>query len=233
MKGKLFSAVLSVILLLVVAVSGTFAFFTDSVTTETNTIVAGNLNVELEYSTDGLHWKPVTNSSQILAYTPGTVRCVYLRISNKGNLALKNEFYSKNMGSTIGTNQKNQPIDLADYLQVASAPAGAYADHEEFRSAIRESEARAADPDLSIHAIGDLICSGTLEAGKSYTVSLAVWLPTAVGNEANYKPSEDPDDPDKYRPFIDLGLFAAATQASVESDIFGPDYDAGAQIPQP
>ena len=48
MKGKLFSAVLSVILLLVVAVSGTFAFFTDSVTTETNTIVAGNLNVELE-----------------------------------------------------------------------------------------------------------------------------------------------------------------------------------------
>jgi len=54
-----------------------------------------------------------------------------------------------------------------------------------------------------------------------------------VGNEANYRVSTDPNFPDMYRPYIDLGLFVSATQATQESDSFGSDYDAAATVPTP
>ena len=48
-KRALLASVLSVVLCCAMLVGSTFAWFTDSVTSGKNQIVAGNLDVELEY----------------------------------------------------------------------------------------------------------------------------------------------------------------------------------------
>ena len=52
---------------------------------------------------------------------------------------------------------------------------------------------------------------------------MAVYMPSTVGNEANAKK-------DAAAPMINPGINIFATQASVESDSFGPDYDDVAQV---
>ena len=52
-KRALLASVLSMMLCLAMLIGSTFAWFTDSVTSGKNTIVAGNLDVELNWSTDG------------------------------------------------------------------------------------------------------------------------------------------------------------------------------------
>ncbi|MEE0927995.1 MAG: hypothetical protein UIG59_02280, partial [Acutalibacteraceae bacterium] len=55
-------------------------------------------------------------------------------------------------------------------------------------------------------------------------VTLVVYMPETVGNEANYKNGAAV-------PTINLGLNLVATQDTVESDSFGIDYDEFAQYP--
>lgn len=57
-----------------------------------------------------------------------------------------------------------------------------------------------------------------LEVGGVDYMALIVYMPEDVGNEANYRGSTIPK--------IELGVNLCATQASHESDSFGPDYDA-------
>jgi hypothetical protein len=56
--------------------------------------------------------------------------------------------------------------------------------------------------------------SGELDPGKTKTFRLAVFLPRSVGNAANYRLSTDPDNPDMFRPYIDLGILVDATQVT-------------------
>ena len=56
------------------------------------------------------------------------------------------------------------------------------------------------------------------------TVTLVVWMPTDVGNKANYKVGAAV-------PEINLGINVAATQYTHESDSFGNQYDKDAQYP--
>ena len=53
-------------------------------------------------------------------------------------------------------------------------------------------------------------------------VTLVVWMPSTVGNEANYKTGEA-------IPTIMLGINLTATQDTVEADSFNNQYDASAQ----
>ena len=52
----------SLVICIAMLVSTTFAWFTDSVTSGINTIVAGNLDIELEYW-NGTDWVPVDSST--------------------------------------------------------------------------------------------------------------------------------------------------------------------------
>lgn len=232
MKGKFISIYLSIVLLVLVCVSGTMAYFTDSTEAKMNTIVSGNLDVEVEYSEDdGKTWHPLTPDSDILAYLPGVTNTVLVRISNEGSLALKYEFSTLAAEVILGQNDEGKDINLADYLEISVAGVKHFKTDEEFRQGIESADKGATVENLSNHKIGNTLVKGELAPGASQVLRLAVLLPSTVGNEANYRVSTDPSQPDMFRPYIHIGLFVAATQASAESDSFDNTYDQNATVP--
>ena len=89
LRGSLFALFLCIVLL----IGTTFAWFTDTASTGVNKIQAGNLDVELRYSTDMQTWKEATDQTKLFddnaLWEPGYTQIVYLKVVNKGNLALK------------------------------------------------------------------------------------------------------------------------------------------------
>lgn len=102
-KRSLLVSVTALLISVAMLIGTTFAWFTDSVTSGVNKIVAGNLDVDLEMSTDGgTSWTSADGKTldfvkaadaaenEKILWEPG---CTYalpkLRVVNKGNLALK------------------------------------------------------------------------------------------------------------------------------------------------
>ena len=105
-KRALLTSVMALVMCVVMLVGTTFAWFTDTASTAVNKIQAGNLDVALEMSTDGVNWETAEGKtlnflqkqgdeagkvpSADILWEPG---CTYelpkLRVINKGNLALK------------------------------------------------------------------------------------------------------------------------------------------------
>ena len=98
-KNALLHSVIALLLCVSMLVGTTFAWFTDSVTSGVNQILAGNLDVEL-VDADGksLEGKPLTfldvNGNANILWEPGcTFKTQGFRVSNEGNLALKYTMY--------------------------------------------------------------------------------------------------------------------------------------------
>ena len=99
-KSALISGVLALLLCFTMLLGTTFAWFTDSVTSANNIIKSGTLDVEMYYA-DGSKAVPTDDSSDwlnaqgVAIYTaaqlwePGYTDAKHIKISNKGNLALK------------------------------------------------------------------------------------------------------------------------------------------------
>ena len=219
-KRALLASVLSLVICAAMLVGTTFAWFTDSVTSKKNTIVAGNLDVELEYATvddTGVlsGWKSVDGATDLFAdglWEPGYAQVVYLRVSNLGTLALKYQFSLNITSETPGTNVDGEQFLLSDYLQygVVNGRDTAFATRAEAIAAVQNPA-----------PLDTYTKAGNLAAGGDpQYVALVVYMPETVGNEANYRGSDIPT--------IALGLNLTATQDTVESDSFDNTYDAGA-----
>ena len=96
MKSRRKLVVSSMIMILVCCLffaGTTFAWFSDSVSSNNNIISAGNLDVELEYSYDAEDWKVVDEDTYVFdqeaLWEPGYTEYVFLRVSNLGSLSLK------------------------------------------------------------------------------------------------------------------------------------------------
>ena len=221
-KKALLMSVLSMVLCVAMLVGMTFAWFTDTASTGVNKIQAGNLDVELRYSTDMQTWKEATDQTKLFddnaLWEPGYTQVVYLKVVNKGNLALKYEAgFSKNYTSNRGKNVNGDWYRVDNYLKIGTAtPTVKYASREDVWSAIAATEKTLAkDVMLTDGWI-------RLEAGKeSKPFAVAIYMPTSVGNEANAS---------RLRPssVSGLGIEVRATQATVESDSFGFTYDENA-----
>ena len=201
-------------------VGTTFAWFTDSVTSGRNTIVAGNLDVELEYATVDdtgalSDWKSVDGATDLFAdglWEPGYAQVVYLRISNLGTLALKYQFSLNITSETPGTNVDGAQFLLSDYLQygVVNGRDTAFATRADAIAAVQNPA-----------PLDTYTKAGNLAAGANPEyVALVVYMPETVGNEANYRGDAVPT--------IELGLNLTATQDAVESDSFDNTYDENA-----
>ena len=97
-KRALLASILSVVVCAAMLAGSTFAWFTDSVTSAGNIIKSGNLDVALEWANgtealDTATWQDASTGA-IFNYDlwePGYTEVRHVRISNKGNLALKYE----------------------------------------------------------------------------------------------------------------------------------------------
>ena len=221
-KRALLASVLSIVLCLTMLVGSTFAWFTDSVTSANNKIVAGNLDIGLEYSSDMASWADVKDSDTVFdkdaLWEPGYTQVVYFRITNNGELAMKYQFGTNLLVNYIGKTVAGADIDLTKFIKfgIAENITEAYADRDAARNAVASTAI-----DFSTYFVNGKL----LEAGASTVVAMVVFMPTETDNSANH--SGKPEDV----PYIEFGVSVVATQQAYESDSMGDDYDANAQYP--
>ena len=217
LRGSLFALFLCIVLL----IGTTFAWFTDTASTGVNKIQAGNLKMKVEYSKDCKTWTEVSSDKPIFdenaLWEPGRTETVYVRVTNVGNLALRYDFDIAVESYSPGINADKKSFYLYNYLNFGSADTEtAYTDREAAISAVAANDRVLGSKGASVAK------EKVLRAGDTSTpTALVLYMPTTVGNEAN--------NVDKNRkPDVVLGVNVNATQATVESDSFGNDYDANA-----
>ena len=225
-KKALLMSVVSMFVCMAMLVGSTFAWFTDSVTSGKNKIVAGNLDVEL-YAKNGDTYEAVTADTNLFMkdalWEPGHVEVVNLKVANAGTLALKYKFGVNVAAEKPGTNQAGETFKLSDYIMFALLEGEQI--YESREAAITAAEAKAAALSaLAVDEGGELYPAGTEGKASEKFVTLVVYMPTTVANEANYKTDTD-------APEIELGVSLVAAQTPFESDSFGEDYDAKAEYP--
>lgn len=220
-KTAFLMSLISLLLCVSMFVGTTFAWFTDSVSSVSNIIKSGNLDVELEYLNAEGNWAPVRADTNVFPedalWEPGHTEVVYLRISNPGSLALKYQLGANVASETASVNVYGERFALSDHMQIGviegvSTP---YASREEARAAV--TDARPVKEGL--------VKENTLLAGADpQYAAMVVFMPETVGNVANHKTGATP-------PRIALGLQVLATQQMNEFDTFGNDYDTSAEYP--
>ena len=194
----------------------TFAWFSDEVTSSNNIIEAGNLDVELHYSTDGDNWLPVTEAPLFTSKTwePGHTEAILLKVTNAGSLALK---YSLSLDVTSEVESKTKDgktITLSKLLEVGTA-----VNPTELAKVVKDRDAAVELASKNV-GFGYICASSVLEKTGVDYVQIAVCMPETVGNEANHAKGE-------VAPSITFGINLFATQVSNEDDSFDNKYDAG------
>lgn len=208
-KRALLLSVLSLMVCVSMLIGSTFAWFTDSVTSGTNTIKAGNLDVKLYHSDKAVTDAEVTDTTKLFddvaLWEPGAVVYENFKIANEGSLALKYVFNLKVTNATVVDGKS-----LADVLKVAVVEGGFNGD-------------RAAAIGNSFNKIASFEENKALSAGADRTFGVIIyWEPTANDNDYN-KAGEVLK--------ANIGVTLVATQKTEESDSFGDDYDFDAKLP--
>ncbi len=221
-KRALITSALAILMCVAMLIGTTFAWFTDTTSTGVNKIQAGNLDIELSYknnSTNGQFVKADKNTpvfSNNALWEPGRVEYAVLNVKNIGTLALKYKL-GINIANEVGsTNVLNNKFKLSDYIKFGVV-------NGDLSGQTRDEMVAAVTDDQLISA-GYSKESNLNTTGANETVTLVVWMPADVGNDANYKENEAV-------PSIDLGISVVATQTPYENDSFGNTYDKDATYP--
>ena len=216
-KRALLTSVMALVMCVVMLVGTTFAWFTDTASTGVNKIQAGNLDIELEYKNSGMTGFKKANKDTLVfdkdaLWEPGHVEYVVLKVSNAGNLALKYKL-GINIANEVGsTNVDGNAFNLSDYIRFAVL--------DDDKSSLGRDDLVAAAENAGSKLINEGYSkeNNLNKTNDADTVTLVVWMPTTVGNEANHKK-------DATAPSIDLGISVVATQYTHENDSFDNQYD--------
>ena len=235
-KRALLTSVMALVMCVVMLVGTTFAWFTDTASTGVNKIQAGNLDVELAYKnaetmTTDTGFKAANKDTPVFKegalWEPGHVEYVVLKISNAGNLALKYKLGINIASETGSTNVYGDPFKLSDSIKFAVI------DGDKSTLGRDDLVAAATEEDNDVLSAGYMKEDHLVPVGKENAtsgdasekiVTLVVWMPTDVGNEANHKTGVA-------APTIDLGIKVDATQYTYEKDSIDDQYDKDAGYP--
>ena len=129
-KRALLTSVMALVMCVVMLVGTTFAWFTDTASTNVNKIQAGNLDVELYYGNtadgaDGTVWEKLENNSPALKFIQannttgaefywepgGTYSLPALKVVNNGSLKLKYKVQITGINANRGGAKLNEVID--------------------------------------------------------------------------------------------------------------------------
>ena len=236
-KRALLASILSMMLCMAMLVGSTFAWFTDSVTSGKNRIVAGNLDVELYYKNAKTgDWadaskanaeKPnffVDKNGEDILWEPGVMAVTQFKVVNKGSLALKYSLESAASGFN-----KLDGKDLRDVIKFAVI------DGDVTISGRDDTNLS----DVTYAGFESFSKPGILNPGTEDSESNAVftviayWEPNAaddnlynVKNGAKVSDYEESSDNNYLWLDIEVNLFA--TQTPYEEDSFDENYDANA-----
>ena len=222
-KRALLTSVMALVMCVVMLVGTTFAWFTDTASTAVNKIQAGNLDVELEYkNADTARFTEANTTTNVFKdgalWEPGHVEYVVLKIRNAGSLALKYKLGINIADEKPSINVYNNELKLSNYICFGVVDGD--------KSNLNRDALVAAAGEGAVLSTGytkeDHLLAGTTDNEK--IVTLVVWMPTGVGNEANHKTGVD-------APTIDLGIKVDATQYTYEKDSIDDQYDKDAGYP--
>ena len=228
-KRALLASALSMLLCLAMLIGSTFAWFTDSVTSGKNRIVAGNLDVELAFKNAGkTEWTNVVNEStddpkffvdkdggEIL-WEPGVMAVTQFKVSNVGSLALK--YSLKTIKAAF--NETANGEDLSDVIKFAVISNDLY---DTSREQILNSNPDFADF-TSFTAENNLLPEGE----EIFTV-VAYWKPNVVDDNI-YNINNGKTTSDNTPLYIDIEIKLVATQTPSENDSFDKNYDQNAWL---
>ena len=238
-KRALLTSVMALVMCVVMLVGTTFAWFTDTASTGVNKIQAGNLKMEVTYknaetlnnSLTDTKFKPVTKETPVFNnnafWEPGHVEFAVLNVKNIGTLALKYKLGINIASETGSTNVYGNKFELSNYIKFAVIDG----DKSDLGRDKLVAEAGAGTvlnagyTDEDHHLVPAAKADGATTFSEK-TVTLVVWMPKSVGNEANYKVAEGITAPS-----IDLGINVVATQYTYEKDSFDDQYDKDATYP--
>lgn len=210
-KRALLASILSLVLCFAMLIGSTFAWFTDSVTSGGNKIVAGNLDVEMEWAngTEPLeteNWKDASKGA-IFNYDkwePGYTEVRHIRVTNKGSLALK---YQLQIAADGEVGRLAEVIDV--YV---------------FDNGQQITDRAELVEENKIGTLKDVLAGNTatpyenkLSAGDSHTVTIALKMQETAGNEYQGQSIG-----------TDFSIQLIATQYTEESDSFNNQYDENA-----
>ena len=230
-KRALLTSALAILMCAAMLIGTTFAWFTDTASTGVNKIQAGNLKVGFQYwnGEKYVDAKDATLFSEDTLWEPGHTEVVYLKVINQGNLALK---YRLNTINTFeyqyAKNSKGEQILLSKYLKIGiaegkNAADGTYADREDAIAAVANNTVS-----YKSYTKDSTLLPAEGDAESADYLAFVVYMPTDVGNEANW----DPNVRGSYgAPWIRFNLAVNATQASHEKDSFDEKYDE--KVPYP
>ena len=239
-KRALLTSVMALVMCVVMLVGTTFAWFTDTASTGVNKIQAGNLDIEMEYknNTTGGEFKPVDTDKKVFneeaLWEPGHVEYVVLKISNAGNLALKYKLGINIASETGSTNVLGNAFNLSDYIRFAVldgdktvVSGGTEFKRETLMDDVTDTNSKLIKAGYTSKEtrLYPEVTPAVAGQASEKVVTLVVWMPKSVGNEANY------DATAAEAPVINLGINVAATQDTVESDSFNNEYDKNAVYP--
>lgn len=233
-RRSLIVSATALVLTVALLIGTTFAWFTDTVTSGKNTIKSGNLDVALEHKV-GNNWENVDSNTTVFKeegstlWEPGHVEYAVLKVVNKGSLALKYQLSVNVANETSGKSiVDNKEFKLSDYLKYAVVEKDlstiATADAAGRQAILNEVGAGNDLSDLTTSTATGNLSAAAEGATSEKIVTVVVWMPTTVGNEANHNGTDIPQ--------IDLGVNLVATQKPEEEDSFGNDYDDAAPLPK-
>ncbi len=258
-KRSLLTSSISLLICFAMLLGTTFAWFTDSASTGVNKIQSGNLDIEVLYATPSdvvngeipdANWKVVDENTPVFnpdaLWEPGYTEIVYFKFVNKGSLSLQFQMHVDILKEISGINVAGELFTLSDYIQayVCGATSSQFELYETREEALNPPYApdvyygplkEVANMDVATPDNKDTWLSldtwNWLEPAEEYYCTTVLFMPTTVGNEANYKTGE-------LAPSIDLGINFIATQYNWENekDSYDNNYDINAEypdIPQP
>lgn len=221
-KRALLLSGLALLLCISMLVGSTFAWFTDSVTSAGNKIVAGTLDVQL-FMHNGTDYVDISNSDKPIfgegslaqndagatLWEPGKTQIVYLQVKNAGSLALK-----YNILVDVTDN------GLANALQYAILDGVTKEQADTYSAASWNDILAISGVQAGNVADGRIVASehGAIEPNGSDYFALAIHMDEEAGNEYQGKDV-----------VIDIQILA--TQLTYESDSFDDQYDADAELP--
>ena len=228
-KRALLTSALAILMCAAMLIGTTFAWFTDTASTGVNKIQAGNLKVGFQYwnGEKYVDAKDATLFSEDTLWEPGHTEVVYLKVINQGNLALK---YRLNTINTFeyqyAKNSKGEQILLSNYLKIGiaegkNAADGTYADREDAIAAVANNTVS-----YKSYTKDSTLLPAEGDAESADHLAFVVYMPTDVGNEANWDKNKSYG-----APWIRFDLAVNATQASHEKDSFDEKYDE--KVPYP
>lgn len=226
-KQALFSSLIALILCFSMLLGTTFAWFTDSVSSGVNNIIAGNLDIEVYHNSASVT-TPTSIKSETelfrdangnaMLWEPGAVSYETFTVKNEGTLALKYKLamnildYNALDGHTLKEVLKvkvlagNEMLATIDRTTVSSLDWSTTDTLDVFNTA------------------------GSLEAGESDIFQVIIyWAPGA--NDNNFNMNNGKATSDGQPLFINFGINVVASQLNFENDSFGPDYDQGIALP--